>query len=98
MRFLPTGFDGTDVSTLGESDDEMEVATETAGLGMPDGLNLPSRKVKRKHADVNSSGAVEVPSKKSKKQQTPEDLKKKKEERRAKKEKRRAHDAMSSRP
>lgn len=92
MRFLPTGFGGDDAGVLGDSDSEMVVPTETAGLGMPNELNLPSRKEKRKHADVNGGETAELPSKKSKKHRNPEDLKRK-EDRRAKKEKRRAQDA-----
>ncbi|KAF1946464.1 hypothetical protein EJ02DRAFT_418571 [Clathrospora elynae] len=94
MRFLPIGFGGSDAGILGDSDSEVEVARTTAGLGMPDGLNLPSRKKKRKHADVNGVETAEVPSKKTRKHRTPEELQKK-DERRAKKEKRRAEQAGS---
>lgn len=94
MRFLPTGFGGKDGGILGDSDGETESLQGTAGLGMPSELNLPSRKEKRKHADVNGSEAAASPSKKSKKHRTPED-KQRKEERRAKKEKKRAQEAAS---
>ncbi|KAI8939747.1 hypothetical protein NX059_003492 [Plenodomus lindquistii] len=95
MRFLPVGFDGDAAGTIGDSDDEVEGPTATAGLGMPNGLNLPSRrKEKRKHVDVNGSEGPEAPAKKSKKHKSAEDVKRK-EERRAKKEKKRAQDAAS---
>ncbi|CBX98040.1 hypothetical protein IAQ61_010145 [Plenodomus lingam] len=96
MRFLPVGFHGDAAGTIGDSDNEMETPTETAGLGMPNGLNLPSRrKEKRKHADVNGSETIEAPAKKSKKHRSIEDVKRK-EERRAKKEKKRARDAAGA--
>lgn len=95
MRFLPIGFGGQGVGTIGESDSEIAVSTETAGLGMPDGLNLPSRKKKRKHThDSTAPESMEAPSKKSKKHRDSVD-KGEKEERRAKKEKRRAREAAS---
>ncbi|KAF1843804.1 uncharacterized protein K460DRAFT_418802 [Cucurbitaria berberidis CBS 394.84] len=96
MRFLPTGFGGDAAGILGDSDSESEAPRQTAGLGMPNGLNLPSRKEKRKHADVNGAGTVESPTKKSKKHRTLEDIQKK-EDRRAKKMKKRAHEAALER-
>lgn len=96
MRFLPVGFNGDAAGTIGDSDDEMEAPTETAGLGMPNGLSLPSRrKEKRKLADVSGSEAMEAPVKKSKKHKSVENVKSK-EERRAKKEKIRAQNAASA--
>jgi hypothetical protein len=92
MRFLPTGFSGNDAGIIGDSDSETEAPRETAGLGMPNGLNLPSKKPKRKHADVNGVDAPEVPSKKTKKHRDPEEMKRK-EEKKAKKEKKRAKEA-----
>jgi hypothetical protein len=92
MRFLPTGFGGGNAGTLGDSDSEEDTPQVTAGLGMPNGLNLPSRKVKRKHTELNGDARSESPSKKHKKHRTPEDVQRK-EERRAKKEKRRAQEA-----
>jgi hypothetical protein len=89
MRFLPTGFGGDEGGILGDSDDENETPTETAGLGMPDGLNLPSRKPKRKHADANGDEELEAPPKKTKKHRDPEEVKRK-EEKKARKEKKRA--------
>lgn len=86
MRFLPTGFGGDIAGTLGDSDSD-SAPRRTAGLGVPDGLNLPSRsrKEKRKHADVNGVGMEELPSKKSKKHRSPDEVQQK-EEKRAKKE------------
>jgi hypothetical protein len=89
MRFLPTGFGSGDAGTLGDSESEEEMLHGTAGLGMPNGLNLPSRKrEKRKHTEVNDDAR----SGSSKKHKTVEDVQRK-EERRAKKEKRRAQEA-----
>ncbi|KAF7451603.1 RNA-polI-A34 multi-domain protein [Pyrenophora tritici-repentis] len=88
MRFLPTGFSGDDGGNLGDSESESEKLREPAGLGMPNGLNLPSKKQKRKHADVNGD-ATEVPAKKTKKHRTPEE-EKRKAEKKARKEKKRA--------
>jgi hypothetical protein len=85
MRFRPTGFGGGDAGTLGDSESEEEVLHGTAGLSMPNGLNLPSRKEKRKHTESNGDARAAS----SKKHRTAEDLQRK-EERRAKKEKRRA--------
>ncbi|KAG9192391.1 hypothetical protein G6011_11125 [Alternaria panax] len=92
MRFLPTGFSGSDAGIIGDSDSETEIPRETAGLGMPNGLNRPSKKPKRKHADVNGVDAPEVPSKKTKKHRDPEEAKRK-EEKKAKKEKKRVKEA-----
>ncbi|CAN9154510.1 unnamed protein product [Alternaria alternata] len=92
MRFLPTGFSGNDAGIIGDSDDETEAPRETAGLGMPNGLNLLSKKPKRKHADVNGVDTPEVPSKKTKKHRDPEETKRK-EEKKAKKDKKRAKEA-----
>ncbi|KAG9385961.1 RNA-polI-A34 multi-domain protein [Pyrenophora tritici-repentis] len=88
MRFLPTGFSGDDGGNLGDSESESEKLREPAGLGMPNGLNLPSKKQKRKHADVNGD-ATEVLAKKTKKHRTPEE-EKRKAEKKARKEKKRA--------
>jgi hypothetical protein len=82
MRFLPTGFGGGDVGTLGDSDSENDAPQETAGLGMPNGLNLPSKKVKRKHAEVNGDAPVDAPAKKHKKHRTPEEKEARKEKKR----------------
>jgi hypothetical protein len=92
MRFLPIGCGGATASTLGDSDSEVEVPQEMAGLAMPNGLNLPSRKEKRKHTEVNGGADADMPSKKHKKHRTPEEIKTR-EERRAKKEKKRAKEA-----
>lgn len=73
MRFLPTGFSGGDVGTLGDSESEDDGPHETAGLGMPNELNLPSRKQKRKHVEVNGDAPAEVSAKKPKKHRTPEE-------------------------
>jgi hypothetical protein len=94
MRFLPTGFSGSEGGILGDSDDEAEAPREPAGLGMPGGIHPPARKHKRKHADLNGADAAEAPAKKTKKDRNPDELKKK-EERRAKKEKKRAKEAAS---
>ncbi|KAF2827679.1 hypothetical protein CC86DRAFT_321965 [Ophiobolus disseminans] len=91
MRFLPTGFSGGDVGTLGESDSEDDTPQETAGLGMPNELNLPSQKKKRKHVDVNGDVPTEVPSKKAKKHRTPE-------EKKARKEKKHSRQADTAKP
>ena len=80
---------------LGVSDSEDDTPQKTAGLGMPDGLNLPSRKEKRKHTEVNGDARAESPSKKHKKHQTAEQIQRK-EERRARKEKQRAREAASA--
>ncbi|KAI4633441.1 hypothetical protein J4E83_001908 [Alternaria metachromatica] len=95
MRFLPTGFSGNDAGTIGDSDEETEVPQAIAGLAMPNGLNLPSKKPKRKHADVNGVDAPEVPAKKTKKQRDPEEIKRK-EEKKARKEKKRAKEAAAA--
>jgi hypothetical protein len=95
MRFRPTGFGSGDAGTLGNSDSEDNVPKTTAGLGMPDGLNLPSRKEKRKHTALNGDVKADSPSKKHKKDRTAEDVQRK-EERRAKKEKKRAKDAITA--
>ena len=95
MRFLPTGFGGSGGGVLGDSDDEAEAPTETAGLGIPDGLNLPSRKPKRKHADANGDDELEAPPKKTKKHRYPEEAKRR-EEKKARKEKKRADAAATS--
>ena len=94
MRFLPTGFGGGDAGTLGNSDSEEDTPQVTAGLGLPNGLNLPSRKEKRKHATVNGDDKMDS-SKKQKKHRSAEDVQRK-EERRAKKEKKRAREAVAS--
>lgn len=85
MRYLPLGFVGADSGgVLGDSDsEEDEVPQEIAGLAVPNGLNLPTKAGKRKHAEANTD---EAPSKKIKKHRTPEESKKK-EEKKAKKEK-----------
>lgn len=95
MRFLPTGFGSGDTGTLGDSDSEGDIAQETAGLGMPNELNLPSRKQKRKHTELNGDSRIEPPSKKPKKPRTAEDVQRK-EERRAKKEKKRVQASVAS--
>jgi len=89
MRFLPTGFNGGDAGTLGDSDSEGDAPHETAGLGMPNELNLPSRKEKRKRVEVNGDVPADLPAKKHKKHRTPE-------ERRARKEKKRGREAESA--
>jgi hypothetical protein len=94
MRFMPTGFGSGDAGTLGNSDSEEDTPQETAGLGLPKELNLPSRKEKRKHTDVNGDDVSESP-KKQKKQRTAEELQRK-EERRAKKERKRAQEALTA--
>lgn len=83
MRFLPTGFGAGDAGTLGDSDSEGETPRTTAGLGMPHELNLPSRKEKRKHSELNGDASIDPPSKKHKKQRTAEEKKAKKEKKRA---------------
>ncbi|KAE8846840.1 hypothetical protein HRS9122_03747 [Pyrenophora teres f. teres] len=88
MRFLPTGFSGNDGGNIGDWESESEKQREPAGLGMPNGLNLPSKKHKRKHTDVNGD-ANEVPAKKTKKHRDPEE-EKRKAEKKARKEKKRA--------
>ncbi|EUC49718.1 hypothetical protein COCMIDRAFT_83772 [Bipolaris oryzae ATCC 44560] len=93
MRFLPTGFTGNDAGTIGDSDDELEPARETAVLGMPES-SKSSKKQKRKHADVNGTETSEAPVKKSKKHQDSEEAKRK-AEKKAKKEKKRAKEAAS---
>ncbi|KAJ5031294.1 DNA-directed RNA polymerase I subunit RPA34.5-domain-containing protein [Bipolaris maydis] len=93
MRFLPTGFTGNDPGTIGDSDDELEPARETAVLGMPE-PSKSSKKQKRKHADVNGTETSEAPMKKSKKHQDSEEAKRK-AEKKAKKEKKRAKEAAS---
>ncbi|KAF2129959.1 hypothetical protein P153DRAFT_422708 [Dothidotthia symphoricarpi CBS 119687] len=100
MRFRPTGFGGTDAGTLGDSDSDDEQLRAPAGLGMPNGLNLPSRSApsraeKRKHGDAHGEEGIESASKKVKKQRSPEEIKRK-EEKRAKKEKKRAQEAAKS--
>lgn len=95
MRFLPMGFGAGDAGTLGDSDSEGETPQATAGLGMPNELNLPSRKEKRKHIELNGDSRIEPPSKKYKKPRTAEDAQRK-EARRAKKEKKHAQDAVAS--
>ncbi|KAF1839551.1 hypothetical protein BDW02DRAFT_563606 [Decorospora gaudefroyi] len=95
MRFLPIGFGGGEGGVLGSSDDETEAPRETAGLGMPDELNLPSRKPKRKHGDVHGMDTSEAPSKKTKKHRDPQEDKRK-AEKRARKEKKRAQEAASA--
>lgn len=88
MRFLPSGFGGDAISTLGDSDSEGERPRDAAGPEASNEVSLPYRKEKRKHIEVN--GTETAPSsKKSKKQRPPEEIKRK-EERRAKKEKKRA--------
>jgi hypothetical protein len=72
MRFLPTGFGAG------------EAPRTTAGLGMPNELNLPSRKEKRKHTELNGDASIDSPTKKHKKQRTTEEKKAKKEKKRAK--------------
>jgi hypothetical protein len=84
MRFLPTGFGAGDAGTLGDSDSEGEAPRTTAGLGMPNELNLPSRKEKRKHTELNGHASIDSPTKKHKKQRTTEEKKAKKEKKRAK--------------
>ncbi|EAT78147.2 hypothetical protein SNOG_14607 [Parastagonospora nodorum SN15] len=95
MRFLPIGFGSGDIGTLGDSDSEGDTPQETAGLGMPNELNLPSRKEKRKHTELNGDSRIEPPSKKPKKPRTAEDVQRK-EERRARKEKKRAQASVES--
>lgn len=89
MRFLPTGYGGDKIGTLGDSDSEEESVQHPVGLGGPSSLNLPTRKKeKRKHTEADEEGVQ----KKHKKHRTPEEAKRK-EERRAKKEKKRAQNA-----
>jgi hypothetical protein len=95
MRFLPIGFGGSEGGILGDSDDEVAAPMETAVLGMPEELNLPSRKPKRKHADANGDDELEAPPKKTKKHRNPEEVKRK-EEKKARKEKKRAEAAANS--
>jgi hypothetical protein len=95
MRFLPTGFGAGDVGTLGDSDSEEDIPQATSGLSMPDELNLPSRKEKRKHTGLNGDGGTESMSKKHKKHRETDDAQRK-EERRAKKEKKRAQQAAAA--
>ncbi|KAJ4990791.1 hypothetical protein SVAN01_03800 [Stagonosporopsis vannaccii] len=85
MRYLPLGFVGGDSGgVLGDTDsEEDDVPQERAGLAAPNGLNLPTKAGKRKHAEANGD---EAPSKKIKKHRTPEEIKRK-EEKKAKKEK-----------
>ncbi|KAF2025036.1 hypothetical protein EK21DRAFT_104235 [Setomelanomma holmii] len=99
MRFRPTGFGNGAAGALGDSESEDELPQETAGLGTPDELNLPSRirKEKRKHAEANGEASTEAPSKKPKKHRTAEEQKQKDEARRAKKEKKRAQEAALTR-
>ncbi|KAH7085561.1 DNA-directed RNA polymerase I subunit RPA34.5-domain-containing protein [Paraphoma chrysanthemicola] len=95
MRFRPSGSGGGDLGTLGDSESEAEPHKDTAGLGMSDELNLPSRprKDKRKHAETNGDARTESPARKHKKHRTPEEARKREEAKRAKKEKKRAHEA-----
>lgn len=94
MRFLPTGFGGDGVSTLGDSDSETDGPRNAGRPKASNELNLPYRKEKRKHMEAN--GAETASSlKRSKKQRPPEEIKRK-EERRAKKEKKRAQEAAST--
>jgi hypothetical protein len=96
MRFLPIGFGNGIAGELGDSDGEEEVPQEAAGLAMPNGLNLPSRKKeKRKHNDMYGDEGTEAPFKKHKKERDPEEVKRR-EERRAKKGKKRAQGAASA--
>jgi hypothetical protein len=95
MRFRPIGFGGDEPGILGDSDDEAAAPTETAVLGMPEELNLPSRKPKRKHADTNGDEELEAPPKKTKKHRDPEEVRRK-EEKKARKEKKRAETAAKS--
>ncbi|KAH7095213.1 DNA-directed RNA polymerase I subunit RPA34.5-domain-containing protein [Paraphoma chrysanthemicola] len=95
MRFRPSGSGGGDLGTLGDSESEAEILKDTAGLGMPNKLNLPSRprKDKRKLAETNGDATTESPARKHKKHRTPEEAKRRDEAKRAKKEKKRAHEA-----
>jgi hypothetical protein len=95
MRFRPTGFGNGDAGTLGNSDDEEDPPQTTAGLGMPNELNLPSRREKRRHTALNGDTKTDSPSKKHKKDRTIEDFERK-EERRARKEKKRAKEAIAA--
>jgi hypothetical protein len=95
MRFRPTGFGNGDAGTLGNSDSEDDTTQTTAGLGMPNELNLPSRKEKRKHVVLNGDAKIDAPSKKHKKDRSAEDIQRK-EERRAKKERKRAKEAVTA--
>ena len=96
MRFLPIGFGNGTAGALGDSDSEEDVPQELAGMAMPNGLNLPSRrKEKGKHNEMNGHKATDKPPKKHKSEREPEDIKRR-EERRAKKEKRRAQAAASA--
>jgi hypothetical protein len=95
MRFLPTGFGAGDAGTLGNSDSEDDTPRATVGLGMPDELNLPSRKEKRKHTALNGDAGTESLAKKHKKPRTADEAQRK-EERRAKKEKKRAQQAAAT--
>ena len=76
MRFLPTGSAGIRGSTLGDSEDEEPDKTS--------GLDVPPRKEKRKHAEVNGHEGQGLSAKKHKKHRTPEE-KKRKEQKKAKK-------------
>lgn len=88
MRFLPSGFGGDAVSTLGDSDSEGEGRRDAVVPKTSNQVSLPYRKEKRKHVEVN--GAEAAPSSKKSKKQRPLEEIKRKEERRAKKEKKRA--------
>jgi hypothetical protein len=89
MRYFPSGVEDHTPVTLGISDSEDEaLAKRPAGLGVPNGLHLASKPEKRKHAEVNGHDGIEIPSKKHKKHQTPEEIQKK-AEKKAKKEKKR---------
>lgn len=87
MRFFPSGVTDTKPVTLGSLDDEEDsMPPPPAGLAVPNGIHLPARSEKRKHADMHEDERVQSPAKKHKKHRTPEELKKR-EEKRAKKEK-----------
>ena len=91
MRFLPTGFGGDGISTLGDSDSESDGPRKAVDPRTSNQLNLPYRKEKRKHIEANDAETASS-SKRSKKQRPLEEIKRK-DERRAKKEKKRAKEA-----
>lgn len=97
MRFFPSGCSNHAPETLGLSDSEDDLPPRTAGLGVPNGIHLPSNSEKRKHEYANGDERLESPTKKHKKHRTPEENKRR-EEKKAKKERKREKESAKSKP
>jgi hypothetical protein len=95
MRFFHSGFGDQEPGTIGLSDSEDEIPSNTGGLAAPNVIHPPARPEKRKHEESNGVETSEASPKKHKKQRTEEELKKR-EEKKAKKERKKEKERAKS--